>query len=653
MKPPRQTSAAPGCKAAGLNWFLLVVLGIAGALFVLPVRAGADEPNGGKAGQTSPASEDANNPFPLPTDFNPADLRRQTDAQARAKSDGCIQCHQSVRDMHALPTVRLGCVDCHGGNPCTSSKDEAHVRPRFPEAWLSSANPVRSYALLNHESPEFIRFVNPGDLRIAHVSCGACHAKQVLEVRKSMMTHGCMLWGAALYNNGAVPQKHARYGESYSMLGSPQRLQTVPPPTSEEIRRKGVLPFLDPLPRFEISQPGNVLRIFERGGRFRPDVGIPEPLEVSGRPRTRLSNRGLGTENRTDPTVLGLQKTRLLDPTLNFLGTNDHPGDFRSSGCTGCHVVYANDRSPVNSGPYAMFGHRGLSFSEDPTIPKHEPGHPIMHRFAPGNSIPTSQCIVCHIHPGTNVMNTYTGYLWWDEETDGELMYPREQRDPTSEQLVQSQMANPDEAAARGLWSDPQFLENITDLNTQTRYTQFADYHGHGWVFRAVFKKDRAGNLLDHRGQVIEQVTNEKLRAAVEIPQAMKQQYAVSSEPAPTPHRDDLPVHLLDVHLEKGMHCVDCHFEQDVHGNTKLYGEVRAAIEIQCIDCHGTIDQRATLLTSGPAADTSSRRGGRNLELHAHSERSTPLRTARKQDLPEFDGREEPSLGNRADRRHD
>src|ERR1043165_9387380 len=66
--------------------------------------------------------------------------------------------------------------------------------------------------------------------------------------------------------------------------------------------------------------------------------------------------------------------------------------------------------------------------------------------------------------------------------------------------------------------------------------------------------------------------------------------------------RDGLPVHLLDVHLERGMHCVDCHFVQDNHGNTKLYGEVRAAIEIQCIDCHGTVSKYATLRTSGPAA---------------------------------------------------
>jgi hypothetical protein len=79
------------------------------------------------------------------------------------------------------------------------------VKPCNPQGWPTSGNPVRSYTLLNHESPEFIRFVNPGDLRVAHIACGSCHQREVLEVKKSMMTHGCMLWGAALYNNGSVP----------------------------------------------------------------------------------------------------------------------------------------------------------------------------------------------------------------------------------------------------------------------------------------------------------------------------------------------------------------------------------------------------------------------------------------------------------------
>ena len=557
-------------------------------------------------------------PFPVPADLREMDLSQQTAEEAWAKSWGCVACHDGAHDPHAKSTVRLGCTDCHGGNANCQTKEQAHVNPIYGNAWTSSANPVRSYTLLNKESPSFIQFVNPGDLRVAHLSCGlsGCHPQETLAVKKSMMTHGCMLWGAALYNNGAVPGKHARYGESYSMLGTPQRLQTVPPPTAYEIEKKGVLPFLDPLPRFQISQPANVLRIFERGGRFFSETGIPEPKEEPGRPRSKVGVRGLGTQNRTDPVFIGLQKTRLLDPTLNFLGTNDHPGDFRSSGCTACHMIYANDRSEIHSGPYAKYGHLGQAAAEpddlvktvDPMIPKDESGHPVEHKFT--LSIPTSQCIVCHIHPGTTVMNSYLGYMWWDNETDGELMYPEHAKHPTSEEMVQSQMYNPEEAAARGNWSEPEFLENVRELNGSLRHTQFADFNGHGWVFRAVYKKNREGTLLDHFNNPIENVSNEQLQQAMKLPLQHKGLYFSGQEMADLNAakqkleqcQHQTPVHLMDIHLEKGMHCIDCHFIQDVHGNTKLYGEVRAAVEIQCIDCHGTTRQPANLRTSGPAA---------------------------------------------------
>jgi hypothetical protein len=576
-----------------------------------------------------PAPPPANVPFPVPPELVGVELGKQTDAEAQAKSAGCVSCHQGARDPHYKATVRLGCTDCHGGTPPPADAPPEHggrgcpAAPptRNPEGWRAgSANPVRSYTLLNHENPEFIRFVNPGDLRVSHISCGTagCHAQEVRQVHKSMMTHGCMLWGAALYNNGAVPFKVPRFGEFYSMDGVPLRAQTVPPPTPFEIKR-GVIPFLDPLQRFEVAQPGNVLRIFERGGRFRPEVGLPDPENEPGRPiLNRLSVRGLGTENRTDPVFIGLQKTRLFDPTLNFLGTNDQPGDYRSSGCTACHVVYANDRSRVHAGPYAKYGNRGMASSlpeddPDPMIRKDEPGHPIRHRFAPGNGVPTSQCLVCHIHPGTNVMNSYVGYMWWDEETDGEVMYPAQQKHPTAQEYIRSQQANPDEAAARGNWSDPEFLANLTDLNPRLKHTHFADFHSHGWVLRAVFRRDRKGNLLDYNGHKVEPNTPEKMKAGVDMPLRIKEFYR-DGAPRMTPQeleekqralRQGVPMHLLDVHAEKGMHCVDCHFVQDDHGNTRLQMEVRAGIEIQCVDCHGTVTEKARLRTSGPAAYTS------------------------------------------------
>src|ERR1700736_3272255 len=46
-------------------------------------------------------------------------LMNQTQAEADRKSAGCITCHVSVDEptMHETGTVRLGCVDCHTGDP--------------------------------------------------------------------------------------------------------------------------------------------------------------------------------------------------------------------------------------------------------------------------------------------------------------------------------------------------------------------------------------------------------------------------------------------------------------------------------------------------------------------------------------------------------
>src|SRR5262249_4467086 len=113
------------------------------------------------------------------------------------------------------------------------------------------------------------------------------------------------------------------------------------------------------------------------------------------------------------------------------------------------------------------------------------------------------------------------------------------------------------------------------EFNAKLKTTQFADFHSHGWLFRAVYARDRQGNLLDDKGA------------------------QVSSD---DPRKFEKAAHLADIHLQKGMQCVDCHFEQDAHGTGKLSSEARAAIELDCVDCHGTISQRATLVTSGPAA---------------------------------------------------
>jgi hypothetical protein len=542
---------------------------------------------------------------------------RQSEADALAKSEGCESCHRydSVasaitpdhRSMHANPGVVLGCTDCHGGNaqvqrPAQAQRNDkvyvaamekSHVLPRYPQQWRypQSANPPGSFTRINKESPQFIRFMNPGDLRVARESCGACHLPIIQASERSLMATSAMLWGGAAYNNGILPYKRYILGESYTALSEPATIKG-PVPVTPQMQAMGILDSLAPLPAWETVPPADVFRVFERGGKvinsIFPEVGLPnltgliQRLDEPGRPDIRQSNRGPATGSRIAVPLINVTKTRLNDPHLWFLGTNEQPGDYRSSGCTACHTPYANDRDPKHSGPYAANGHEGKTATTDPTIPKDRSGHPISHTFT--RAIPSSQCMVCHMHQPNIFVNSFYGTTMWDYESDAPFMWPKKQKYPTPEESREILDRNPEEAATRGLWGDLGFSKKVSELNPQLKDGQFADYHGHGWNFRQVFKRDRRGTLVDKNNQPVSDDDPDKFKKAV---------------------------HLTSVHLDVGMQCVDCHFAQDSHGNGHIYGEVAAAIEIDCKDCHGSASKYPSLLTSGPAAQP----GGMDMKL--------------------------------------
>ena len=124
-----------------------------------------------------------------------ASVAAQQQPAPAVKVEGCVECHGLIEQMHKYgPTetlekikdgkdaVGLSCTACHGGNPASRLKEEAHVQPKYPREWrrngkYTGANPERSNTLLARESWEFVRFVNPGDLRVAGKTCAgsACH----------------------------------------------------------------------------------------------------------------------------------------------------------------------------------------------------------------------------------------------------------------------------------------------------------------------------------------------------------------------------------------------------------------------------------------------------------------------------------------------
>ncbi len=151
-----------------------------------------------------------------------------------------------------------------------------------------------------------------------------------------------------------------------------------------------------------------------------------------------------------------------------------------------------------------------------------------------------------------------------------------EQVNPTIKEELAAYVRSPEGSTPKGKWADKKFVEEMgsAEFNAKLEKMQLADFHGHGFVFRAVWKKDAKGNLLDEAGQQVKDDDPDRWKKAV---------------------------HLKDIHLEKGMHCADCHFTIDSHGDGKLYGELRAATAIKCQDCHGTIQKISDLKTTGNA----------------------------------------------------
>ncbi|SBV34516.1 LVIVD [uncultured Sphingopyxis sp.] len=692
------------------------------------------------AGAADLGAAEKEKPVKVEYRFTPPAPREQGDAEVAAKSNGCYSCHTRTDQpsMHATPAVKLGCTDCHGGDstsPAAFGRPElgykdpyniaamkaAHPQPTYPQSWGdTSANPVRSYTLLNREAPEFIRFVNPSDYRVAREACGACHLEIIEATERSQMSTAAMFWAGAAYNNGIVPFKTSIFGEAYTREGEPacvlspsslltaeQYKEACKPSfgfdkivTDAEAKR-GALAKIYPLPRWNVMPPSDVFRVFERGGRNInsqfAEVGLPNPtgsiqrLEEPGRPDLKQSNRGPGTGLRVAIAVLNLHKTRLNDPYMWFMGTNDQPGDYRHSGCSGCHVVYANDREPRHSLTYAEYGRDGQTATVDPTIAeklaasggdahgghddadehggghgslidptrshmsdnprRKESGHPISHAFT--RAIPTSQCMTCHMHQPNIFLNSYLGYTMWDYESDAPQMWPgpdntaprppgmsdeeyrktyKQQRYPTAAEVHATLERNPEGAGPRGLWSDVEFLRDVYDVNATNKDTQFADYHGHGWNFRGIFKRDRSGNLLTADGNmatwgtdtanIVDPKDPEKWRkSCAHYSDVTERELCLSSADPGKPGVEGkfVPpglnpgktVHMMDIHAEKGMQCADCHFAQDSHGNGYIQGEVANAIEISCKDCHGTADAFPNLLTSNVAA----RPQGTNLAL--------------------------------------
>lgn len=356
----------------------------------------------------------------------------------------CEVCHSPLNKKghpvgieQAHPWKELSCVACHGGNPESLIKEESHVPPSKAPYLIKTYLKNLKSAELDKVDPAYLQFINPGDLRVAAKSCGGegCHSETVAKVQRSMMAHTSGEITVARYRAGAQT-------DPYGHLGA--------------------MPLVDPDP--DLGLPTTVTSI----GRFDP------------KPLTKDATFGDYQDHYMIKSCFRCH--------INDFGENKFQADYRSSGCTSCHMIYSDE---------------GVSKSKDPTINKDAAPHPVKHQLT--SAIPTNQCMHCH-YRGARIGPSYLGF----RESGGNGFNPK----------------NP------------------------------------GVLGKAIHGHDATYYIQD------EDTTNTW---------------------------DETP---MDIHAEKGMHCIDCHTRHDVHGDGHLYSDTLNQIEVKCEDCHGDHKRETSLLTS-------------------------------------------------------
>jgi hypothetical protein len=380
----------------------------------------------------------------------------------------CLVCHQplnqdgqpaGIADPH--PWFPLGCTQCHGGQDrlcdggvITQGEDgeptcsgtwvydraRAHVSPGDGPAFIKNLSGDRLDAI----DPAYLRFINPGDLRVVAETCARCHPGEVAAVTRSTMAH----------TSGEVTV--ARYRAMAQ--DTPHGMVAAVDVTDESAGQAGACA-VPALARMD-----------------------PLPIELSS------------ADPAVAPSVANAQDQYLVKSCfrchLNDFGENKFPGDFRSSGCTACHMPYADD---------------GLTRGTDPWVNRQDAPHPVDHRLT--RAPPITACTHCH-YRGGRIGTSYQGYR---------------------------------ESAGAG-------------LNPPQPGVLGEALHGH----------DANYYLTD------EDLANDW---------------------------DETPP---DLHFEAGMHCVDCHTKNDIHGDTHLYADTQCAVTTECEDCHGTVRAPATPVADRP-----------------------------------------------------
>ena len=343
-------------------------------------------------------------------------------------------------------------------------------------------------------------------------------------------------------------------------------------------------------------------------------------------------------------------------PDINHFKTADPFGRTHSSGCTTCHMIdrYDGGRNPTrvlqDDGTELavvdpttkhrefdpMTQDRGMEQGQDELIGRavagqdqldtnraQQKGYSADHALT--TAVTTDQCGLCHGFV-TRINYAYQGMaeeeqrdqlsrkapLAWTTPANTQVVvldsWVREEQNPAAPKLPNNQfvvtkvidkppgLAIAELAKARdATLRDQGFIAGNGGCAANT-FTEDCNNNGELDHQLVLNKLDEAGNVvatttidedLNHDGK-LDLIDRLPRDASVD---GRQMRYVYGGRNGST--------RLMDIHFERGMHCIDCHFLQDAHGDGHVYSTNWDQIEIECEDCHGA-SKRSTLKTSGP-----------------------------------------------------
>ena len=293
-------------------------------------------------------------------------------------AESCMTCHNGSPDHdYAGPGIEnphpfgdasnLLCTTCHGGDPSAETAELAHVPPPpeigdrefretnrtafFNKLTLTGIDKYDDYEHdgVTYTALEYLQFVNPGDLRVVTQgeSCGACHESHAECTEKSLLATSAGVFSGALYAIGQpsrVPESAALYAQTASDLA----FRAVDDPSFAIATAPfGAVARMVEFPVFSVRNDTGPDVIFENDAYLAAE--LDDDVNADG---TVVADSALANLYHEQVAFT------CGDCHLGSAGANNRYGDFRSSGCSSCHM------------PYSLSGRAGTM---DPNVNKLEP----------------------------------------------------------------------------------------------------------------------------------------------------------------------------------------------------------------------------------------------------------------------------------------